>query len=121
MDGRRVLVLANLKAKKLGGFPSQGMVLCASNDAHDVVKFVDPPADAPIGALVSFAASNPAYTSSPASATQVAKKKIFEKVAPDLQVGAGGVCFYKGTAAFAVEGCAAPCTAPPETVGFHIA
>ena len=115
MDGRRVLVLANLKAKKLGGFPSQGMVLCASNDAHDVVKFVDPPADAPIGALVSFAASNPAYASSPASAAQVAKKKIFEKVAPDLRVGAGASAL-QGHRSLRRRG------APrPRAVGFHIA
>ncbi|KAH8065184.1 DNA primase [Aureococcus anophagefferens] len=35
LKDRLVLVIANLKAKKLGGFPSQGMVLCASNAAHD--------------------------------------------------------------------------------------
>lgn len=34
MDGRFVLVFANLKAKKLAGVPSHGMVLCASNADH---------------------------------------------------------------------------------------
>ena len=111
------MVLANLKAKKLGGFPSHGMVLCASNEAHDVVKFVDPPPNAAVGALVTF---GDAFPATPASAAQVAKKKIFEKVKDDLLVGEGGVCYYKDPAAvFAVEGCDAPCTAPTEP-GFHI-
>ena len=39
-----MLVLANLKARKLGGFNSHGMVLCASNDDHTDVKFVEVPA-----------------------------------------------------------------------------
>jgi len=37
MKGARVVVLCNLKIKKLGGFPSNGMVMCASNTAHDEV------------------------------------------------------------------------------------
>ena len=41
ITGRKVLVLTNLKARNLGGFKSEGMVLCASNAAHDVVKFVE--------------------------------------------------------------------------------
>ena len=117
MDGRRVVVLANLKAKKLGGFPSHGMVLCASNEAHDRVLFVDPPPDAPVGALVTFGGEFPA---APASAAQVAKKKLFEKIAPGLQVGECGVCCYKGVP-FQVEGCAVPCRAPTAEPGFQIA
>lgn len=33
-----MLVLANLKARNLGGFKSHGMVLCASNDDHTQVR-----------------------------------------------------------------------------------
>jgi methionine--tRNA ligase beta chain len=47
--GRRVLVLANLKERKLVGYPSHGMVLCASNDDGTNVQFVDPPNGACIG------------------------------------------------------------------------
>jgi methionine--tRNA ligase beta chain len=47
--GQRVLVLANLKARKLVGFPSHGMVMCASNADGSKVEFVMPPADAAIG------------------------------------------------------------------------
>ena len=44
-----VLVLCNLKARKLAGFPSHGMVLCASNEDHSVVKLVSVPVEAKIG------------------------------------------------------------------------
>lgn len=36
-----MLVLANLKARNLGGFKSHGMVLCASNDDHTQVRAHD--------------------------------------------------------------------------------
>jgi len=50
--GRRVLVLANLKERKLVGFPSHGMVLCSSSEDGTIVRFVDPPSDAVIGERV---------------------------------------------------------------------
>lgn len=88
--GKRVLVLANLKARKLVGFPSHGMVLCASND--DSVVFVDPPADAAIGERVLCCG----FEGEPASENQVGKKKILEKVFPDLKTDSNGVASYKG-------------------------
>ena len=103
---RVVLVAANLKAKKLGGFPSQGMVLCASNAAHDAVKFVDPPASAAIGDFVTFDGLDNPH----ASDSQVDKKKLFLKAMPHFTTR-GGVCYYKDKA-FAING--APCTAPAE-------
>lgn len=47
--GQRVLVLANLKARKLVGFASHGMVMCVSSEDGSKVEFVEPPADAAIG------------------------------------------------------------------------
>jgi len=46
MQGRRILVVTNLKSAKLGGETSSGMVLCAKDG--DKVVFVDPPADAKV-------------------------------------------------------------------------
>ena len=43
MTGRRCLVVCNLKPAKLGGFTSEGMVLCAGNAEHTQVEFVDVP------------------------------------------------------------------------------
>merc|ERR1711924_546444 len=49
LQNRKVLVLANLKPKKLGGFPSNGMVLCASNSDKSKTIFVEVPAGVPNG------------------------------------------------------------------------
>mmetsp|Transcript_8387 Transcript_8387/g.13093 ORF Transcript_8387/g.13093 Transcript_8387/m.13093 type:complete len:242 (-) Transcript_8387:48-773(-) len=77
MQGQRLLVVANLKAKNLVGFKSFGMVLCAAEkneDGTEKVEFVEPPADAPLGEIVTFEGL-PSPT--PFSASQVEKKKIF--------------------------------------------
>jgi aminoacyl tRNA synthase complex-interacting multifunctional protein 1 len=92
LNGRRCIVLANLKPKKMGGFASNGMVMCASNAAHDQVLLVEPPADAPIGSLVTF----DGLEGGPTSSAQEKKKKIFETCAPFFQTGENGVCEYKG-------------------------
>jgi tRNA-binding EMAP/Myf-like protein len=95
-----------VRPRQMAGFRSQGMVLCAANAAHDVVKFVAPPAGAPVGALVTFEG----LPAAPASPSQVQKKKVFELVAPSLVTGAGGVCLC-GDRPFTVEGFGT-CTAP---------
>lgn len=43
MQGRSVVVLANLKPRNMRGIKSHGMLLCASNDAHDAVEPLRPP------------------------------------------------------------------------------
>jgi len=47
-------VFANLKEKKLVGFPSHGMVLCAHDKDRTVVKVVTPPADSNPGDVVTI-------------------------------------------------------------------
>ena len=37
-----VLVAANLKPKKLGGFMSNGMVMMASNPEHTIIELLKP-------------------------------------------------------------------------------
>lgn len=37
-----VIIAANLKARKLGGFPSNGMVLMASNGDHSIIELLRP-------------------------------------------------------------------------------
>lgn len=53
-EGTKVIVLTNLKEKKLGGFPSHGMVICASSASHDQVELLVPPANAEVGDIVTF-------------------------------------------------------------------
>jgi len=90
--GRRVCVLANLKSRKLMGFPSHGMLLCASTDDGSRVAFLDPPADAAIGERVACEG----FEGAPATPNQVGKKKILDKVFPDFATDADGVATYKG-------------------------
>jgi len=55
MKGARVVVLANLKEKKLGGFPSHGMVLCANPASEDgKIELLIAPEGAKIGERVTF-------------------------------------------------------------------
>lgn len=91
LEGQRVLVLANLKARKLMGFPSHGMVMCASG-SDGTVKFVEPPADAVIGERVMVEG----YDGDPATENQVIKKKMLDTIFPDLKTNASGVATYKG-------------------------
>ena len=54
MENALVIVLANLKPKKLGGFESQGMVLTANNGDHTVIELLVPPEGSLPGDKVSF-------------------------------------------------------------------
>lgn len=92
MQNRDVLVLCNLKARNLGGFPSHGMVLCASNADHTAVEFAVPPEGAKIGERVTFQG----HDGEPEPENKVAKKKIFIKLAPDLKTDGNGDVVWKG-------------------------
>ncbi len=106
-----MLVLANLKPRKLGGFPSNGMVLCASNAEHTEVKFVEVPASAQVGDRVVVEGAGVGPVVPPLVPNQIAKKKVFETCAPDLVTDAEGVCRFKG-APFTIAGSGGVCTAP---------
>jgi tRNA-binding EMAP/Myf-like protein len=54
MQGRRVVVVCNLKPAKMRDVMSYGMVLCASNEAHDQVDPIIPPEGVPLGERVTF-------------------------------------------------------------------
>lgn len=56
------------------------MVVCASNLDHTIVKLLEPPANANIGDRVQF----DGFSGEPASASVVAKKKILEKLLPEV-------------------------------------
>jgi glutamyl-tRNA synthetase len=97
MEGRKVLVLCNLKARKMVGFPSHGMVLCASNKDHTEVKFVNPPVDAKIGERVTIPDFDfESEDGQPFAENKVGKKKVFEKLAPFLVTNKYGVPEFLG-------------------------
>jgi methionine--tRNA ligase beta chain len=91
LSGRRVLVLANLKARKMMGFSSHGMVLCAASP-DGKVRFVEPPEEAMIGERVMVEG----FDGEPASENQVIKKKMLESIFHDLKTNADGLATYKG-------------------------
>jgi phenylalanyl-tRNA synthetase alpha chain len=104
LEGQRVLVLANLKSRKLVGFPSHGMVLCAASEDGSKVEFIEPPAGAAIGERVSVEG----FDGEAATENQVIKKKMLDAIFPDLKTDSFGVATYKGVA---LSTSAGPCTA----------
>jgi tRNA-binding EMAP/Myf-like protein len=103
MLGQRLLVVCNLKPAKLAGFKSAGMVVCASSEDGKTVEFVEPHADSlPGDRILCEGMDGPA-----ASPNQMQKKKVFQKVADDLRVGADRVATWRGEALVTSSG---PCT-----------
>ena len=102
MQDRKVLVVCNLKAQKLVGFMSNGMVLAAKSD--DKVELVEPPADAPVGERVVIEG----LSGEPWSSTQVKKKIIFDVVAQDLKTNDEAVATWDGKV---IQTSAGPCKA----------
>lgn len=103
---KKVLVLCNLKKRNLVGFPSHGMVLCASNSDHTAVEIVIPSPDTPLGERVLFEGlvTTGSAMTEPAPENKVAKKKLFEKLAPDLRTNADGIVIWKGSQAYTQQG-----------------
>ena len=114
MQNRTVMVLCNLKARNLVGFPSHGMVMCASNADHTSVEFAVPPEGAKIGERVMFEG----FTGEPEAENKVAKKKIFEKLAPDLKTNENGEVVWKGAKSVTSAG---PCKAVKGMVNAQVA
>lgn len=111
LEGRMVLVLCNLKERKLAGFPSHGMVLCASNEDHTVVKLVSVPVDAKIGERITVPgmASVEGEGGEPYAENKIGKQKVFEKIAPYLKTSEYGVPEFCGRPLMTSAGV---CTSP---------
>ncbi|OQR90369.1 methionyl-tRNA synthetase [Thraustotheca clavata] len=89
---RKVIVLLNIKAAKLAGFKSNGMVLCALDDANNAIEFIEPPAGAVNGERVVIATES----GDPVSEGQMKKQKIWEKLSVDLKTNGNLEATYKG-------------------------
>jgi glutamyl-tRNA synthetase len=97
MENRLVLVLCNLKERKLVGFPSHGMVLCASNSNHTDVRLVNPPVDAKVGERVTVPDFDfDSEEGAPYAENKIGKKKVFEELAPYLVTSKYGVPEFLG-------------------------
>lgn len=109
LEGKAVLVVCNLKAAKLGGVQSNGMVLCASNEDKSSVAFVEPPADSPPGERVVCEG----MVEEPASPNQVKKKKLLEGACADLKT-VDNIATYRGVPLTTALG---PCSSPSIATG----
>ncbi|XP_045471491.1 tyrosine--tRNA ligase, cytoplasmic isoform X1 [Harmonia axyridis] len=92
MKNRMVVVLCNLKAAKMRGVESQGMVLCASVDDPKQVETLIPPEDATPGERVyieNYESGNPDEVLNP-------KKKVWEKLQVDLKTNSDCLAQWQG-------------------------
>ncbi|AAZ13297.1 tyrosyl/methionyl-tRNA synthetase, putative [Trypanosoma equiperdum] len=90
---RLVLVIANLEPRKIGGIPSEGMVLCAScnDEGSRSVVLLDVPEGTPVGERILFEGHEGPYE-------PVLKKKLakhFEEVAAELRTNDKGEVVWR--------------------------
>ncbi|KAK3258645.1 hypothetical protein CYMTET_32319 [Cymbomonas tetramitiformis] len=83
MQERSVIVLCNLKPRNMRGIKSNGMLLCASDEAHENVEMLTPPEGAVPGERVKFGDySQPQML--PDTPNRLQKKKVWEGQQPGL-------------------------------------
>jgi len=87
-----VVVFSNLKKRKLGGIPSDGMVLCAFTDDDSKVLLIEPPEGAANGERCTFEG----YEGDAATGNQIDKKKMLQALMPDLKTDGEGNVTWKG-------------------------
>ncbi|CAH2063465.1 unnamed protein product [Thlaspi arvense] len=96
LQGAAVVVLANLKPRNMRGVKSCGMLLCASDSAHENVELLVPPQGSVPGDRVWFGDEEDLeQLPEPAPPNKVQKKKMWESVQPLLKTDASGVSMLK--------------------------
>ncbi|KAK4758378.1 hypothetical protein SAY87_019679 [Trapa incisa] len=89
LQGKNVVVLANLKPRNMRGVKSSGMLMAASDSSHENVELLVPPEGSLPGERVWFGSESDKETlPSVATPNQVQKKKIWETVQPHLKTDA---------------------------------
>lgn len=91
LQDRNVVVLANLKPRNMRGVKSFGMLMAASDVAHENVELLVPPEGAVPGDRVWFGSIDEKDSlPDAASPNQIQKKKIWELVQPHLKTDNSG-------------------------------
>jgi methionyl-tRNA synthetase len=91
LTNRRAVLLCNLKPAKMRGIESQAMVLAASDPEHTKVELLSPPPACAVGERIFFEG----HPGDPLPPNQIAKKKVWEAVQPDLSTSGERVALYK--------------------------
>ncbi|KAJ9518835.1 hypothetical protein QJQ45_026116 [Haematococcus lacustris] len=94
MQGRMVVVIANLKPRNMRGVKSAGMVLAASDDPKTTVVPLTPPPGAAVGERLWL--GDERDQPAPAAPNAVEKKKLWEQVVPGLRTDSRGVATWHG-------------------------
>ncbi|XP_062510300.1 tyrosine--tRNA ligase, cytoplasmic-like [Corticium candelabrum] len=94
LQGRKVVMLCNLKPQSMRGIKSEAMLLAASNADHSVVEVLTVPDECAPGDPV-FVAGYERSTCGEPDEILNPKKKIFEKIQVDLTTSADCVATYK--------------------------
>ncbi|GFR42084.1 hypothetical protein Agub_g2926 [Astrephomene gubernaculifera] len=91
MQDRVVVVVCNLKPAKMREVMSYGMVLCASDEAHSKVEPVLVPEGVPVGERITVEG----FGAAPLEEINP-KKKILERLFPDMKTNEAGTPVFKG-------------------------
>ena len=89
LKDRMVVLLLNLKPRKMDDFESQGMVLCANSPDKSVIEVLTPPEGAAPGDFIEFEG----YVRNP-PAKLPNNKNAWERVQPALKVSSEGVAMW---------------------------
>ncbi|XP_031833021.2 tyrosyl-tRNA synthetase isoform X1 [Nomia melanderi] len=101
MKDRMVVILANLKPANLRGIQSHGMVLCASVDEPTKrVEPLRPPTNSKPGDKITVEG----YENGTPDDILNPKKKVWEKLQPDLVVNGNGEASWSGNPLFTASG-----------------
>jgi len=109
MQDAMVIVLCNLKAKKLAGYESHGMVLCGELEDRSVIELCSPPAGSQVGDEVFFEG----WERKPPAQLHP-KKNPWDTVCPALKINAQGECCWNDVKFQTTKGV---CTAPTLKTG----
>mmetsp|Transcript_24475 Transcript_24475/g.70244 ORF Transcript_24475/g.70244 Transcript_24475/m.70244 type:complete len:863 (+) Transcript_24475:138-2726(+) len=101
-QGRKLLVVANMKPAKLVGVVSSGMVLCAKNPEKKVVELLDVPEGLAVGERV--LPKDVPQSFQPLAPEAAKKQKVWETVAKDLRTDANRVACFAGVPLTAAGG-----------------
>mmetsp|Transcript_92134 Transcript_92134/g.256694 ORF Transcript_92134/g.256694 Transcript_92134/m.256694 type:complete len:858 (-) Transcript_92134:126-2699(-) len=101
-QGRKLLVVANMKPAKLVGVTSSGMVLCAKDPEKKIVELLDVPADLAVGERV--LPKDVLTTWAPLASEAAKKQNIWENVAKELRTDARKVACFAGVPLVAAGG-----------------
>ena len=96
MQNALIVVIANLRPRKLAGQPSHGMVLCAETSVNEEeCELLRPPAGSEVGDLITFEGQQ---RDPPALLHKEEKKNAWFKLKSEMKVDANRVATCQGCA-----------------------